>query len=225
MYHENGQRVVTSPNAQGVGGGLWAKTAPQVIGNITPDWTGGVRNTFTYKGVSLSFLIDVQQGGDTFSTDLWYGYAGGLYADTVSPEWRSPEGVVLGGVYADGTANTTRIGGVRANGNPVLTANNYNGYQPEGYLNAPNSRYVYDASYVKLREASISYSLPKNILASTFLEDVTLSLVGRNLWIIHKNLPYGDPEAGVGGGLRSRGNSIGILPTTRDIGLNVNIKF
>ncbi|UQB67244.1 SusC/RagA family TonB-linked outer membrane protein [Epilithonimonas zeae] len=218
VYHENGQRVVQA-------NGLWAKTAPKVIGNITPDWTGGLRNTFSYKGISLSFLIDVQQGGDTFSTDLWYGYAGGLYADTVSPEWRNPTGVILPGVYANGNPNTTQVGGIRANGTAVLNETNYYSYQPEGYTNAPNSRYVYDASYVKLREASISYSLPKSILQSTFLQDVTLSLVGRNLWIIHKNLPYGDPEAGVGGGIRSRGNSIGILPTTRDFGFNVNIKF
>ncbi|MCD9856388.1 SusC/RagA family TonB-linked outer membrane protein [Epilithonimonas sp. JDS] len=218
VYHENGQRVVNA-------NGTWAKTAPKVIGNITPDWTGGVRNTLTYKGVSLSFLVDVQQGGDTFSTDLWYGYAGGLYADTVSPEWRNPTGVVLQGVYANGNPNTTQVGGIRANGTAVLNAENYYSYQPEGYTNAPNSRYVYDASYVKLREASISYSLPKNFLSNTFLEDVTLSVVGRNLWIIHKNTPYVDPEAGVGGGIRSRGNSIGILPTTRDFGFNVNIKF
>ena len=170
-------------------------------------------------------MVDVQQGGDTFSTDLWYGYAGGLYADTVSPEWRSPNGVILPGVTADGNPNTLIVGGYRANGNPQLNANNYYSYQPEGYTNAPNSRYIYDASYVKLREASVSYTLPKTVIASTFLEDVTLSLVGRNLWIIHKNLPYADPEAGVGGGLRSRGNSIGVLPTTREIGFNVNIKF
>lgn len=218
VYHENGQRVVNA-------NGTWAKTAPKVIGNITPDWTGGVRNTLTYKGVSLSFLVDVQQGGDTFSTDLWYGYSGGLYADTVSPEWRNPTGVILPGVYANGNPNTTQVGGIRANGTAVLNATNYYSYQPEGYTNAPNSRYVYDASYVKLREASISYSLPKDFLSNTFLEDVTLSVVGRNLWIIHKNTPYVDPEAGVGGGIRSRGNSIGILPTTRDFGFNVNIKF
>ena len=218
VYHENGERVVQA-------NGRWAKSAPKVIGNVTPDWTGGLRNTFSYKGISLSFLIDVQQGGDTFSTDLWYGYAGGLYADTVSPEFRSPTGVILKGVKADGTPNTTQVGGFRADGTPVLNENNYYSYQPKGYTNAPNSEFVYDASYVKLREASISYTLPKKLIGSTFLEDVTLSLVGRNLWIMHKNLPYADPEAGVGGGLRSRGNSIGVLPTTRDIGFNVNIKF
>ena len=106
-----------------------------------------------------------------------------------------------------------------------MDSHSYYGYQPKGYGNAPNSEHVYDASYVKLREASISYSLPKSILSGTFMQDVSLSLVGRNLWTIHKNLPYADPEAGVGGGLRSRGNSIGILPTTRDFGFNINVKF
>ncbi|AJW63520.1 TonB-dependent Receptor Plug Domain protein [Elizabethkingia miricola] len=210
--YKNGQRVVGDD-------GLWVQSEKKVIGNITPDWTGGLRNTFSYKGLSLSFLIDVQKGGSTFSTDTSYGYAGGLYADTVGSEWRDPKGVVLPGVKADGSPNTTPIG------NGSLNVNNYYSYQPKGYNNAPNSEFVYDTSYVKLREASISYRLPKSILANTFLEDVTVSLVGRNLWIIHKNVPYADPEAGVTGGLRSRGNSIGLLPTTRDIGFNVTIKF
>lgn len=208
----NGQRVIRS-------NGLFQKSAIKNIGNITPDWTGGVRNSFNYKGISVSFLIDVQHGGDTFSTDLWYGYAGGLYKDTAGMEFRDPTGVVLDGVQADGSVNTVQIG------NGALNTMNYYGYQEKGYGNAPNSAFVYDASYVKLREASVSYQLPKSILGNIPVDDVTLSLVGRNLWIIHKNLPYGDPEAGVGGGLRSRGNSIGILPTTRDIGFNVNIKF
>lgn len=224
----DGQRVITSPNAAGLGGGLWQKSGKKVIGNVTPDWTGGVRNSFTYKGVSLSFLIDVQQGGDVFSTDILYGGTGGLYDYTTAKEFRDPAGVVLPGVYANGQPNVTPIGGYKlVNGNlvQVRNVNNYYSYQPEGYNNAPNSQFIYDASYVKLREASISYSLPKSVLAGMFVNDVSVSLVGRNLWIIHKNTPFVDPEAGVGGGLRSRGNSIGILPTTRDIGFNVTVKF
>lgn len=225
----NGQRVVTSPDANGLGGGLWQQSGKKVIGNVTPDFTGGVRNSFTYKGLSLSFLVDVQQGGDTFSTDLLYGQTGGAYANSVDVQFRDPLNVVLPGVYANGNTNVTPLGGLRklANGSIVRTrnANNYYSYQPNGYNNAPNSEFVYDASYVKLREASISYTLPKTILSGTTIKDVTLSLVGRNLWIIHKNTPFVDPEAGVGGGLRSRGNSIGILPTTRDFGFNVTVKF
>lgn len=229
VYDDKGNRVVTSPDANGLGGGMWAKTAPKVIGNVTPDWTGGVRNTFSYKGLSLGFLIDVQKGGNTYSTDMLYGLTGGLYAETVSPEFRDPANVILKGVYANGQPNTTPIGGYKldSKGNkvPVRSIYNYYSYQPQGYNNAPNSEFIYDTSYVKLREANISYKLPKSMIENINVEDVSVGLVGRNLWIIHKNIPYADPEAGVGGGLRSRGNSIGILPTTRDIGVNVSIKF
>ncbi|MEH6704567.1 MULTISPECIES: SusC/RagA family TonB-linked outer membrane protein [Galbibacter] len=208
----NGERVIKS-------NGLYEQSERKVIGNITPDWTGGIRNSFNYKGFGLSFLIDMQHGGDTFSTDLWYGYAGGLYADTVGSEFRDPSGVVLDGVQADGSPNTVEVG------NGALTPGNYYSYQPKGYNNAPNSEFVYDASYIKLREISLSYSLSGNLLKNTFIQEATVSLIGRNLHIFSKNIPYVDPEAGVGGGLRSRGNSIGILPTTRDVGLNLNIKF
>lgn len=229
LYDDKGNRIVTSPDANGLGGGMWAKSAPKVIGNVTPDWTGGVRNTFAYKGLSLGFLIDVQKGGQTYSTDMLYGLTGGLYAETVSPEFRDPANVVLQGVYANGNPNTTPIGGFKKdkNGNLVRVRNiyNYYSYQPQGYNNAPNSEFIYDTSYVKLREASIMYKLPKSLIESVNVDEVSVGLVGRNLWIIHKNIPYADPEAGVGGGLRSRGNSIGILPTTRDIGFNVSIKF
>ena len=228
VYDANGNRVVTSPDANGLGGGMWAKTAPKVIGNITPDWTGGVRNTFNYKGLSVGFLIDVQKGGNTYSTDMLYGYSGGLYKETTSPEFRDPANVVLNGVYANGQVNTTPLGGYKlVNGVKTRVRNiyNYYSYQPQGYNNAPNSEFIYDTSYVKLREASISYKLPKDMISSLNVDDVTLSLVGRNLWIIDKKIPYADPEAGVGGGLRSKGNSIGILPTTRDFGFNVSIKF
>lgn len=94
-----------------------------------------------------------------------------------------------------------------------------------GYQKSPTSRYIYDGSFIKLREASISYTLPKALLANTFVNEAKISIVGRNLWIIHKNLPYADPESTLGGGVRSFGYSIGSLPTTRDIGVNISFKF
>lgn len=136
VYDANGNRVVTSPDANGLGGGMWAKTAPKVIGNITPDWTGGVRNTFNYKGLSVGFLIDVQKGGNTYSTDMLYGYSGGLYKETTSPEFRDPANVVLNGVYANGQVNTTPLGGYKlVNGVKTRVRNiyNYYSYQPQGY--------------------------------------------------------------------------------------------
>ena len=208
VYHENGQRII-DPNT-----GRYLRTAEsnKVIGNITPDWVGGIRNSFSYKNLSAGFLIDVQHGGDTFSTDMYYGLATGLYAETAVGDYRTA-GVVHPGVNPNGNVNTTATISPEYYGNV------------DGYRRMPNARFVYDTSYVKLREANITYKLPQSILAGTFMEEVKFSVVGRNLWIIHKNLPYADPEAGTGGGLASKGNSIGVLPTTRDLGFSVSIKF
>ncbi len=202
----NGEKVINPAN------GRYLSNSNQVIGNITPDWIGGVRNSLSYKGLSFSFLIDVKQGGDVFSTDMYYGLATGLYEETAVGDYRVT-GLVHPGVNPNGNVNTT-----------ATTAPNFYG-NVDGYRRMPNKRFVYDASYVKLREASIGYTLPKSFLAGTSIQDAKISIVGRNLWIIHKNLPYADPEASTGFGLASKGNSIGTLPTTRDIGVNITLKF
>lgn len=204
LYDANGEKIVSNTN------GRYLKNENQIIGNVTPDWVGGVRNSFRYKDFSLSFLIDVKQGGDVFSPDMGYGIATGLYVETA--DYRE-SGVVNPGVNPNGNVNTTP------------TAQPHIGGRVDGYNAMPNKRFVYDASYVKLREASIGYNLPKSILANTGIRDAKISIVGRNLWIIHKNLPYADPETGTGNGLAAKGQSIGSLPTTRDIGIDVTLKF
>ena len=201
----NGQKVVNSS-------GNYVKNNNQIIGNAIPDWIGGVRNSFRYKNLSASFLIDVRHGGDVFSTDMWYGLGTGLYKETAIGSVRE-DGFVREGVKADGSPNTTPVAGYKSAG------------QLYGYGQAPNKAVIYDGSYIKLREASIGYSLPEKYLRSAFIKEAKVSLVGRNLWIIHKNLPYADPESMLGGGLNSYGFSIGSLPTVREIGLNVTFKF
>ncbi|MBE7634815.1 SusC/RagA family TonB-linked outer membrane protein [Tenacibaculum finnmarkense] len=182
------------------------------LGNVTPDWIGGMRNSFTYKNFGFSFLIDVRKGGKVFSTDMYYGLGTGLYKETVGNNVRQT-GVVLPGVFEDGTKNTFIARDPQAYG------------AVDGWKVNPSEAFVYDGGFVKLREAAISYSLPKSALKNSFINDAKISLVGRNLWIISKDLPYADPEAMVGGGTRSYGHSIGSTPTTRDIGLNLTFKF
>ncbi|RRQ47034.1 SusC/RagA family TonB-linked outer membrane protein [Chryseobacterium sp. SC28] len=200
----NGQKVVDPVT------GRYLIENNKIIGNATPDWIGGVRNSFNYKGFSLSFLIDVRKGGDIFSLDQYYGLATGLYKGT---ENYRESGTVWEGVNPNGQPNTT------------VTINPSSFGSMDGYRRMPAKRFVYDGSYVKLREASIGYSLPKALLFGTFVNEAKISLVGRNLWIIHKNLPAADPEAMVGGGIRAYGYSLGSLPLTRDIGVNVTLKF
>jgi len=205
-----------------------SKTSDKVIGNINPDWIGGVLNSFTYKNWNFSFLIDVQKGGDIFSLDMYYGLATGIYEETAytndlgnpvrDPRVGNPNtgyasnsgGYINEGVNPDGSVNKTRV-----------NCYDYGGF---GYGALPNSAFVYDASYVKLREITLSYSLPYAKLKEYFIKGATFSLVGSNVWIIHKNLPYADPESGLGSGNR-QGYTVGSLPSTRDFGFNLKLNF
>jgi len=194
-------------------------TTNNVIGNINPDWIGGIYNTFKYKNLSLGFLIDMRHGGDLFSLDLYYGSATGILPESVglndlgNPS-RDPVsaggGVIMPGVLPDGKTNDIRV------------ENNFGTY---GYAQNPAAAFIYDASYVKLREANITYSLPGSVVGKLkFVKGIDLSVIGRNLWIIHKNLPYADPEENLSSG-NAQGYQSGAYPTTRQIGVNLKLKF
>lgn len=215
--YTNGQRTVD----QKTGKYLISGTSDNTIGNVTPDWIGGLRNKLTYKNVSMSFLIDTQKGGDIFSLDMYYGMANGLYPETSAGNVRE-NGIVNAGVAPNGTPNTVST----VNNNDDASKTGPGAYSSNyGYQAQPTKAFIYDASYVKLREVSISYNFPKRVFEKTFVNAATLSLLGSNLWIISKNLPYADPESGLSSGNKSRGYSVGSLPTTRDIGFNLTFKF
>ena len=92
-----------------------------------------------------------------------------------------------------------------------------------GWTRAPNALHVYDASYVKLREMSLSYSVPTDLFRG-HIQGLTFTALGRNLWIIHKNTPYSDPEGGLSSG-NNQGFQSGVYPTTRDIGFSIKLEF
>ncbi len=194
-------------------------TTTNNIGNVNPNWIGGINNSLRYKNVSFSFLIDVKSGGSVFSLDQYYGAATGvleesaLLNDKGNPS-REPisngGGVIMPGVKADGSKNDTRV------------ENDYGTY---GYAYNPQHAFVYDASFVKLREANLTYSLPRSIVAKLGgVKGVDLSVFGRNLWIIHKNIPHSDPEENLSAG-NFQGYQSGAYPTTRSVGFNVKLVF
>ncbi len=225
VYDEaTGQRVVGE-------NGLYERTSNSnnIIGNANPDWIGGITNTLKYKGLSLDFLVDFSVGGDVFSLDQYYGLATGLYPETAGTNdlgnpVRSPivedadgnvmsesGGVILPGVKADGTPNDVRV-----------SATNFGLY---GYRRNPAAGFVYDASFVKLRQVALTYSFPQSIVERLGpLQGISLSIVGQNLWIIHKNTPYSDPEEGLSAG-NIRGYQSGAYPTVRNLGFNAKIRF
>ena len=98
-------------------------------------------------------------------------------------------------------------------------------YRVFGWSRNPNKAFVYNANYIKLREVVLSYSLPQKLMdKSAALYGVSFSLVGSNLWIIAKDLPYADPEASQGAG-NVQGWQSGVMPSMRKIGLTVKVQF
>jgi hypothetical protein len=216
FVYTNGQKTINPDN----GRYLISPTSNEVIGNANPDWIGGVQNTLRYKNLGLTFLVDVRQGGDVFSLDMYYGLATGLYAETAGLNdlgkplrgFADEEGgIIREGVTPDGKPNTIR----------VTTAN----YGAFGYRYSPEAGFVYDASYVKLREVALTYSLPTKVMDRLApFKGIDFSLIGRNLWIIDKNLPHADPEDTQSSG-NVQGYQGGAYPTVRNIGFNVKLRF
>lgn len=208
------------PLVSATGRYLQTVTSNEVIGDPNPDWIGGINNTFKYKNLSLSFLVDVRHGGDVFSLDMYYGLATGLYPETAgNNDLGNPSrdplaqggGIVVPGIsVVDGKPNAVRA---------------LNGYGAYGYLRNPAAAFVYDASYVKLREVILSYSIPRETVAKLKpFKGIDLSLIGRNLWIIHKNLPYSDPEETISAG-NFQGYQSGAYPTVRTFAINAKLRF
>jgi TonB-linked SusC/RagA family outer membrane protein len=226
--YKNGQRLIDS-------NGYYAKNSNPLsdIGNTNPDWYGGITNSLRYKDWTFSFLVDVRQGGKVYSLDMDFGDYSGLYPETagknnlgnpVRSSLSSGGGLLLKGVTSDGKPNTK-----------LIDASDINqGLFPfSSYNNFADASYVYDASYVKLREVALTYSIPKKALAGlSFVKGIDIALTGRNLWIIHKNLPYADPEQGYaslgsGTGVQnaSQGFQVGVYPSVRTFGLTAKLKF
>jgi len=213
VYDANGNPVVGDD-------GLYLTNPDQVLGNIQPDWIGGVSNKVTYKNLSLSFLINVRQGGSIFSLDQAYGQETGLYPETaglndLGNPVRSPlsqgGGIILPGVKEDGTPNDIRV-------DATASANVFGGDSN------PEKAFVYDASFVKLREVALNYTMPSKLLGHSFIKGVSFSLIGNNLWIIQKHTPYADPEAGSSGG-NIQGYQSGVMPSIRVYSFNVKLNF
>jgi outer membrane receptor protein involved in Fe transport len=232
-YDANGNKIINAVT----GAPVLTTSAAISIGNFTPDWSGGINNSFSYKNLALSFLIDVQKGGDIWSLDMYYGLSSGLYPETaftndLGNPVRDPlvgnatagYGAKSGGYIIEGV-NVVRD----ANGN--ITSSSPNKTRVDG-TNAdafgtgvlPHSAFIYDAGFVKLREVVLTYNLPSKLLNKTFIKGVSLSAIGSNLWIIHKSLPYADPESGMTAG-NIQGYTTGSLPTTRDFSFNLKLNF
>jgi len=207
------------------------------LGNVYPDWFGGVTNTLRFKDLIASFTVDFRKGGVIFSVTDWFGaYAGVLEKSAVNNangvNIREPVaeggGILLEGIYgtinSDGTVQLTD-----ANGNPVTEPVANTTYaDAQTYFKdywGKNEISTFDASFVKLREVSLGYDF-KNIdfLARLGVRGLRLSFIGRNVFIFHKNTPDIDPETGMGAG-NYVGMETNAIPTSRSLGFDLKLNF
>jgi TonB-linked SusC/RagA family outer membrane protein len=186
--------------------------AYEPIGESVAAFTGGINNTFSYKGFNLSFLIDVKAGGDIHSgtnqsIDGW----GFSERSLQGREGEAP--LVVDGVNEKGEALKL-----------TLTPQQAAAYW--GNLGGRNAAaYIYDAGFGKLRQLTFGYNLPAKLVSKTPFQAIGLSLVGRNLAILWKNVPNIDPESGYSFNGGAQGLEYFALPATRSFGVNLNVTF
>ena len=171
------------------------------VGNANPDFTLGWNNSFEYKNWTLDFLIDGKFGGETVSMTeaIVEGFSNNSARET-----------------ANGTVNVVDLGGTPS----TLTAQEY--YGKAGGRNGFTGEYVYSATNVRLAEFAIGYNF--NLGDNAFFNRIKASLVGNNLFFFHKDAPH-DPNVSLSTGNALQGVDVLGLPSTRSIGLNINLTF
>ncbi|MCR5131346.1 MAG: SusC/RagA family TonB-linked outer membrane protein [Prevotella sp.] len=183
------------------------------LGNGVYKWTGGWRNSFQYKNFNLSFLLDAKFGAKIFSGTNYQLYYYGMHEETLNGRTASnPVGsITVDGIdEATGAQNTTAV-------------SSYDYYRAI-CNNSIGEEFVYDASFIKLRELSFGYNFKDLIKNVPFIQDLSVSIVARNLLTLMKHTPNIDPESSLNN-TNGQGLELNGYPTTRNIGFNVNVKF
>jgi TonB-linked SusC/RagA family outer membrane protein len=173
------------------------------LGKVEPDWTGGIRNTFTYNSLSLDFLIDARHGGYLYNgTEELLDF----YGVTQKTASREDDFIFPGVRESDGKPNATVV---------KRDANWWS-------FNQSTEEYVYKNNWVRLREANLSYSIAmKN---TKVLKSATVGVYGRNLWL-NSDIPHVDPESSAFGTGNGQGATRMSFPTLRSIGFNLKFVF
>jgi outer membrane receptor protein involved in Fe transport len=193
-----------------------------LMGNYNPDWLGGIGNTFTFKGLSLGVLFDVRVGGEVYSHTQTVGREGGQIIETLEGRANGYDlslegnGVVGEGVVknADGTYSPNTV---------ELSAREWHTTYTLG--RSLIEGVIYDASFAKLREVRLGYTLPNRFLKGSSLRDLNVTLVGRNL-ALWTEVPHIDPEtSSTSGGTVIPGVESVALPSTRSWGVNLSFRF
>ncbi len=209
-----GSKIKTDGNGNyivGTDGNYIEDTELSVIGDPNADWRATVIDEFSYKNITFGFQFEFQKGGDIYSNTANSLLSRGVTEDT---NFDRTGTFVLPGVNANGNINNIQIGSTQY------------GFNNSGFFIDEQS--VYDATNLRLREISLSYSLPKKMIEKTPFGKMSISFVGQNLWFkafyFPKHLNF-DPEVmslGVGNG---QGFDYLTGPTAKRYGFNINLTF
>lgn len=176
------------------------------LGTGVHDFTMGISNTLSFKGITLSALIDLRTGGFIYNATNAYTYFRGLHKETLN-----------------GREGGLQVSGVNSAGDPVTATVDPQDYYQRVAFNI-TEEFVEDADFAKLRQVTLGYTLPPSVMNRLPLQGITISAVGRNLAILWSKTTNIDPES-----VYTTGNAQGLemfgVPTTRNFGFNVNVKF
>ncbi len=206
-----GTRITKDSNSNTVydsASGMPVPTGLQPLGNGVAPLTMGLTNSFSYKNVTLEFLVDGKFGNKVFSMMEVYGTRMGLTKMTLPGR---EDGLVLNGVLADGTAYNRTV----AKEDLRIY---YNGFKSYSEL------FLHDGSFIKLRQVVLTYKVPGKYLTPLKVQSISLSLVARNLAILYRKTRNFDPEQSYTNDSNQGFESFG-LPRTRTYGFNLMVKF
>ncbi len=183
-------------------------TATGIVGDPNPDWTLGIRNTISYKCFTLSFLVDIRQGGDIFNGTAGVMKSLGVHKETENRD----EEVVIEGVYlSDGQPNTTAI---------KLNDDYYSKYPFAGVSEAG----IEDGSWVRLREVAVSFRVPDKICKKIRVKSLHLGFSARNLLLI-TDYSGVDPETNLSGVSNSFGRDYFNSPNTKTYAFSLKVSL
>lgn len=188
----------------------------QKIGNPNPDYIMGITNTVSVKSFTLSFLFDFKKGGDMYSRNVADIQRNGVGAETAEFARFDGSGnptkpYLFDAVYANGSTNTTYVSAQDYFGNSGKYA------AAEGY--------IYNTTWYRIREASLSYVFPSTLLSKTPFGSAEFAVFGRNLWLKAPDYPHLDPEQNALGISNAQGLEFNALPQTRSMGVSVKLTF
>lgn len=210
------------------GGGIIQDPSPGIIGDPNPDFKMSVTNTFSYKGFSLRAQFDYKKGGDVRSTTIESLLGRGVTKDTENREGT----FIIPGFYGDSNGQPILDGNGNQIPNTVQLTMNELYFSPAGgntfAINSVDEASIYDGTVFRLREASLTYDVPKKLLEKTPFGSISFSIVGSNLWYFAPNVPKHtnfDPDTASYGSTVLQGIEVSSAPTAKRYGFKLNLTF